>query len=92
MRKINDLSTIELPRKSLRPPGIVGRFMNLFASERHEVRHMELVETLLLGGKRQLQLVICDGERFLIGVGGDSIQAMLRVGEDGRESAEQIIR
>ena len=40
------------------------------------VRRMELIETLQLGGKRQLMLVACDGRRFLVGAGGDSVQSI----------------
>ena len=39
-------------------------------------RRMELVEMLPLGGKRQLMLVVCDGQRFLVGAGGDSIHSI----------------
>jgi flagellar biogenesis protein FliO len=42
-------------------------------------RQMRLVETLPLGGKRQLILVSCDGERFLVGGGLDSIETIVRV-------------
>jgi flagellar biogenesis protein FliO len=34
---------------------------------------MRLAETLSLGGKRQLMLVICDGQRFLVGTGGEGV-------------------
>jgi flagellar biogenesis protein FliO len=37
---------------------------------------MELVEMLQLGGKRQLMLVLCDGQRYLVGAGGDSIHSI----------------
>jgi flagellar biogenesis protein FliO len=39
-------------------------------------RRMELVETLHLGSKRQLMLVVCDGQAYLIGASGDSVQAI----------------
>jgi hypothetical protein len=39
-------------------------------------RRMELLETLQLGGKRQLMLVACDGRRYLVGTGGDSVHAI----------------
>jgi flagellar biogenesis protein FliO len=39
-------------------------------------RRMELVEMLQLGGKRQLMLVVCDGQRYLVGAGGDSVQSI----------------
>jgi flagellar biogenesis protein FliO len=39
-------------------------------------RRMELVETLQLGGKRQLMLVVCDGQRYLVGAGGDAVNSI----------------
>lgn len=44
---------------------------------RRSDRHMELVETLNLGGKRQLLLVVCDGRRILVGAGGDSVHSIV---------------
>lgn len=42
-------------------------------------RQMQLVETLPLGGRRQLMLVACGGERYLVGGGPDSIEAIVRL-------------
>ena len=42
-------------------------------------RHMELVEMLQLGGKRQLMLVVCDGQRYLVGAGGDGVQSITEI-------------
>ena len=42
-------------------------------------KQMQLVETLPLGGKRQLMLVSCAGERFLIGGGMESVEAIVRL-------------
>ena len=39
-------------------------------------RRLQLVETLQLGGKRQLMLVRCDGQLVLVGAGGDGIQSI----------------
>jgi hypothetical protein len=36
-----------------------------------------LVETLALGGKRQLMLVTCGGESFLVGGGMDSVETIV---------------
>ena len=38
---------------------------------------MELIETLQLGTKRQLMLVVCDGQRYLVGVGAESVDAIV---------------
>ena len=47
------------------------------------VKQMELVETLALGGKRQLMLVSCGGERFLVGGGPESVETIVRVSAEG---------
>jgi len=44
-------------------------------------RSMKLVETLQLGGKRQLMLVSCDGQRYLVGAGADGVQSIVAVEE-----------
>jgi flagellar biogenesis protein FliO len=47
---------------------LLERGMPVLARSR-AVRRLELIETLPLGGKRQLMLVACDGQRFLVGAG-----------------------
>lgn len=42
-------------------------------------RRMELLETLPLGGKRQLMLVLCDGQRYLVGAGSDEVHAIVEM-------------
>ena len=42
-------------------------------------KQLRLVETLPLGGKRQLMLVTCDGESFLIGGGMESVETIVRL-------------
>lgn len=44
-------------------------------------RRMELVERLELGGKRQLMLVVCDGQRYLLAAGGDSIHSIVEMSQ-----------
>jgi flagellar biogenesis protein FliO len=43
------------------------------------LKQMQLIETLALGGKRQLMLVSCGGERFLVGGGLESVETIVRV-------------
>jgi len=43
-------------------------------------RRMQLLEVLPLGGKRQLMLVECDGLRYLVGAGGESVNAIAAIG------------
>jgi flagellar biogenesis protein FliO len=42
-------------------------------------KQLRLVETLSLGGKRQLMLVTCGGESFLVGGGMDSVETIVRL-------------
>lgn len=42
-------------------------------------RQMELLETLPLGGRRQLMLVRCGEERFLVGGGLDCVQSIVKI-------------
>src|ERR1700722_14052686 len=42
-------------------------------------REMHLLETLSLGGRRQLMLVECGGQRFLIGGGAESVETIVGV-------------
>ncbi len=46
---------------------------------RARVQQMQLIETLSLGGKRQVMLVDCEGERFLVGCGGETVTSIARV-------------
>jgi flagellar biogenesis protein FliO len=45
-------------------------------------KQLRLVETLALGGKRQLMLVTCAGESFLVGGGLDSVETIVRLGAE----------
>jgi flagellar biogenesis protein FliO len=42
-------------------------------------RQMRVIETLSIGGRKQLVLVSCGGEQFLVGTGADSVQTIVRV-------------
>lgn len=67
------------------PQGLAGCVLGLLRSWRglREVqgkqKQMHLVETLPLGGKRQLMLVSCAGEQFLVGGGMESVETIVRV-------------
>ena len=45
-------------------------------------RQLEIVESLSLGSRRELLLVSCAGERFLVGTGAEGVQTMVRVGSE----------
>ncbi len=42
-------------------------------------KEMHLLETLSLGGRRQLMLVECGGQRFLVGGGAESVETIVQV-------------
>jgi flagellar biogenesis protein FliO len=44
-----------------------------------ESRQLRLVETLSLGAKRQLMLVTCAGESFLVGGGLENVDTIVRL-------------
>jgi hypothetical protein len=47
---------------------------------------MQLLETLSLGGRRQLFLVACDGRNFLIGTGSDHVGSIVPIALDADAS------
>jgi hypothetical protein len=63
--------------------GLAGWVLGLLRGWRRQRetqrRQLQLVETLPLGGKRQLMLVTCAGERFLVGGGLESVEAIVRL-------------
>jgi flagellar biogenesis protein FliO len=67
-------------------PGLAGWVLGLLRGlgrREAQVKQMELIETLALGGKRQLMLVSCGGERFLVGGGVESVETIVRVNAEG---------
>jgi flagellar biogenesis protein FliO len=65
------------------PEGIAAWVLNKLLTFRGrsatEKRELSLLETLSLGGKRQLILVACGGQRYLVGVGPESVQTIVLV-------------
>ena len=57
---------------------LVARVRDLQRKSETTRPQMHLVETLPLGGRRQLMLVACGGEHFLIGGGPDSVETIVR--------------
>jgi hypothetical protein len=51
---------------------------------------MELVERLELGGKRQLMLVVCDGQRYLLGAGGDGVHSITEMRSQAERSSGAV--
>jgi flagellar biogenesis protein FliO len=63
--------------------GWVLRLLRGLGRREAQVKQMELIETLALGGKRRLMLVSCGGERFLVGGGVESVETIVRVNAEG---------
>jgi hypothetical protein len=63
--------------------GVAGWALGLFRVWRNKQetpqKQLRLVEMLPLGGKRQLMLVSCAGENFLVGTGADSVETIVRL-------------
>lgn len=68
------------------PGGFVGWIlgcMRRLGSERRSIaKQMHVLETLPLGGKKQLTLVSCAGQLFLVGGGSETVDTIVRVQED----------
>ena len=87
MRVSQELGQIELnnvgPVAAPAIPGLAGwvlRLLRVWRGRREMQREqLKLVETLSLGGKRQLMLVTCAGERFLVGGGPESVETIVRL-------------
>lgn len=52
---------------------------------------MELVETLSLGGKRQVMLIECQGERYLVGCGPDAVATIEKLAPESRPAAPATV-
>jgi flagellar biogenesis protein FliO len=60
----------------------LGLLRGLRSRRELQRKQLRLVETLPLGGKRQLMLVTCAGESFLVGGGLDSVETIVRLKAD----------
>jgi hypothetical protein len=49
-----------------------------------------VLETLAVGPKKQLLLVCCDGERYLVGTGPDTVQTIIRMESWDRSAGRAI--
>ncbi len=56
-----------------------GRVRIRWRGTARRVPHMQTLESHPLGGKRQLLLVTCDGERYLVGCGPDSVSSIVKL-------------
>jgi flagellar biogenesis protein FliO len=87
MRFLQSVDRTNNPKMSFEIQGLAGWVLSLLRGWRGERtaqrRQMRVVETLPLGGRRQLVLVSCGGEHFLVGGGIDSVETIVRVKADG---------
>ena len=54
------------------------------------MQQMQLLQTLPLGGKRQMMLVACEGERYLVGCGPESVTSIVKLTSALAESRPAI--
>ncbi|GGA56409.1 hypothetical protein GCM10011507_04650 [Edaphobacter acidisoli] len=80
-------------RKTSQPEvqGLAGWAINLMKNRgslrEGSERQMRLEETLSLGGKRQLLLISCAGEKFLVGGSMESVEVIVPVRSHGSTEA-----
>jgi flagellar biogenesis protein FliO len=81
-KELNKVAAIAAPEMQ----GLAGWFLGLLRGWRGQLetqrKQLRLVETLALGGKRQLMLVTCAGESFLVGGGAESVETIVRLKAD----------
>ena len=54
-------------------------------------RRLRVLETLSIGPKKQLLLIRCDGEKYLVATGPDSVQSILRVDSQARATGPTVV-
>ena len=59
-----------------------ARVCNWSGESASKKKQMFVLEKLILGPKKELILVSCGGERYLVGVGAESIQTILKMGSE----------
>jgi Flagellar biosynthesis protein, FliO len=80
-----DLVTDEKIARKAPQSTLIGRVLSLAggvwgASRGQSQKRMRIIEMLSLGAKKQLVLVSCDGECFLVGTGPEHVQTIVRLG------------
>ncbi len=86
LRVAEDMGTSPYVESAAREPrateqGLAAWLLQTFRQRRgrSSERRMEVLETLVLGPKRHLTLVECDGRTFLVGGGSESVAAILQI-------------
>ncbi|MBS1798848.1 MAG: flagellar biosynthetic protein FliO [Acidobacteria bacterium] len=75
-----------------RQSGLVGWLLSRWRGRARfrdrSVRQMQLLETLSVGGKRQLALVRCGREQFLVGMGAEAVSTIVKIGNSESEQGQ----
>ena len=61
-------------------------------SRSHRHSRLQLIETLQLGGRRQLMLVLCDEQEYLVAAGPDSVHSITPTRPTAIAASEPSIR
>ena len=78
-KELNTVATIAAPEAQGLAGWLLGVLRGFHGQRDMQRKQLRLVETLSLGGKRQLMLVSCGGESFLVGGGMDSVETIVRL-------------
>jgi flagellar biogenesis protein FliO len=95
MHSLQGTVRVGRPKASSSPAGLatwlLDRLSGASAKRQVATKQMHLLETLPLGGKRNLMLVSCAGELFLVGGSFEGIESIVRVqGEHSRNIAVKV--
>ena len=78
-KELNRVATIAAPEVQGLAGWVLGLLPGWRGQREMQRKQLQLVETLPLGGKRQLMWVTCGGESFLVGGGMESVEAIVRL-------------
>jgi flagellar biogenesis protein FliO len=92
MRRLQGMERTNNSMANVELQGLAGWVLGLLRGWRGERmaqrKQMRVVETLALGGRRQLMLVSCGEEHFLVGGGMDSVETIVRVKAGAMDEGE----
>jgi len=78
-KELNKVAMTSTPELQGLAGWVLGVLRGWRGQREMQQKQLRLVETLPLGGKRQLMLVTCAGESFLVGGGMESIETIVRL-------------
>lgn len=86
---VYDSKRTDQGERGLRLHGLAGWLLEALRSRRHQhtaQRRMQLIETLPLGGKRQVMLIRCEEEMFLVGGSLEGIETIVPLQASGLQA------